>query len=331
MSGGVDSSVAAALLARSGRRVTGVFMRSGVEAGTERRKSCCSADDAYDARRVADALGIPFYALNLASEFGELIEHVVDEYARGRTPNPCVLCNRRLKFGRLFDFAAAVGADAVATGHYARLEHGALRRALDPTKDQSYVLFDLPRERLDRIEFPLGRLTKSEVRRVARDLGLGVSDKPESMDVCFVPDGDLGAFLARRLPLRPGPVVTADGTVVGTHAGAARYTIGQRRGLGVALGRPAYVTRVRARTNTVVVGDAEALMARTFRVRRLNWLIDPPYPSRALVQIRAHQEPRAAVIDADRVRFEAPVRAITPGQAAVFYDGDRLLGGGWID
>lgn len=328
MSGGVDSSVAALLLVRRGLSVTGVFMRHGVTASG---RGCCSADDAYDARRVADTLGIPFYALNLSEEFGRMIDGVVAEYARGRTPNPCIQCNRQIKFGRLFDFAAAVGAGAVATGHYARMEGGALYRAADRAKDQSYVLFDLPRERLERIDLPIGGLTKPEVRALARQAGLPVSEKPESMDLCFVPDGDLGGFLASRLPMEEGSLVTADGTQVGRHSGAARFTVGQRRGLGVALGRPAYVTRVEAATNTVVVGGPEALMGRALRLGRTNWLVDPPERLRAEVQIRAHTPARPAWVEGGQVTFDEPVRAITPGQAAVFYQEDRVLGGGWIE
>lgn len=321
MSGGVDSSVAAALLKRRGRDVTGAFMRHGVP-GNDR--GCCSLDDAYDARRVADRLGIPFYALNLEDEFGALVDRVVDEYAHGRTPNPCILCNRDLKFGRLFDFAAAIGAETVATGHYARLEGGALRRGLDADKDQSYVLFDL--DRLDAIEFPLGGLRKDEVRAIAREEGLPVSEKRESQDVCFVPDGDMGAFLAARTAMRAGDIVTEGGEVVGRHDGAARFTVGQRRGLGVALGRPVYVVRVDTESNTVVVGEDPA--SRGCVLRDARWLVEPR--SRADVQVRYRHRPAPATIDGDAVRFDAPVRAVTPGQAAVFYDGDRVLGGGWI-
>lgn len=321
MSGGVDSSVSALLLRRAGCDVTGVFMRHGVP-GNDR--GCCSFDDAYDARRTADRLGIPFYSLNLEAEFGALVDRVVDEYAGGRTPNPCILCNRDLKFGRLFDFADAIGAATVATGHYARLEGGVLRRGLDADKDQSYVLFDV--ERLDRVEFPVGALRKDEVRTLAREAGLPVGDKPDSQDVCFVPGGDMGAFLSARTPMAPGDIVTGDGAVVGRHEGAARFTVGQRRGLGVAMGRPVYVRRVDTATNTVVVGDDPH--SRGCTLRDVRWLA-PPRP-RADVQVRYRHAAAPATIEGVEVRFDAPVRAVTPGQAAVFYDGDRVLGGGWI-
>lgn len=329
LSGGVDSAVAALLLKRSGIRVTGAFMSNGVRVETRNEKSCCSVDDAYDARRVADALEIPFYALNFEDGFAKLIDTFVGEYQRGRTPNPCVLCNRLLKFGRMFDFADAVGADAVATGHYARVDATGLRRAADPAKDQSYMLFNVPRERLARIELPLGALSKPRVREIAREAGLPVMDKPDSMGVCFIPDGDLEGFLSARTAMRPGEV-RAEGGVVGTHGGFQRFTLGQRRGLGVAMGEPRYVTRIEPEENAVYLGPPEELMASRFEVGDVNWLVDPSDPQAAEIQIRYRGRAHPGRIAGSVVELNAPARAITPGQAAVFYDGPRVLGGGWI-
>ncbi|MDD4890249.1 MAG: tRNA 2-thiouridine(34) synthase MnmA [Phycisphaerae bacterium] len=354
MSGGVDSSVAAALLREAGHDVVGVFMCMNAPfpqrtADAPLRQSCCSPQDSADARAVCARLGVPFYVLNFQDEFAGLVDYFVDEYNRGRTPNPCVLCNSRLKFGRLLDYAATIGADAVATGHYARVvatEAGPrLARAADDSKDQSYVLFDLPRQTLARVVLPLGDWAKADVRAKASAIGLAVSDKPDSQDICFVPDGDYGSLVEARRPgaVRPGDVLDAAGKVVGRHRGYQHYTIGQRRGLGIAAGSPIYVTAIDAAANTVTVGPAEALLRRSLTCSQMNWHIDAgeiasePFLVRAWVKIRYKATPATAtvrVIGAGRasVEFDRPVAAVTPGQAAVFYDDAGLvLGGGWID
>jgi tRNA-specific 2-thiouridylase len=347
MSGGVDSSVAALLLKREGRDVVGVFMRSGVAApgGAERARTCCGVADAYDARRVADALGVPFYVLDFEEDFRKLIDGFCDAYDRGATPNPCILCNRDLKFGRLLAYADTVGAGAVATGHYARREardgRVLLRRGADAAKDQSYVLFPLSQDQLGRTRFPLGDLTKAEVRSLAREAGLPVMDKPESMEICFVPGDDYRALLRERIPgrIREGELRHVDGRVLGRHPGHQFFTIGQRHGLGVALGEPAYVVRIDPATNTVVLGGAEGLLSGGCTVRDVVWGIAPPTPGserKAAVQIRSQHRAAPAVVtalDGDRaaVRFGSPQRAVTPGQAAVFYEGEVVLGGGWIE
>jgi tRNA-specific 2-thiouridylase len=347
MSGGVDSSVAALLLKRQGHEVVGVFMRNGAArpGDAERARSCCGAGDAHDARRVADALGIPFYVLDFEDAFRRLIDGFCAAYDRGQTPNPCILCNRDLKFGRLLATADAAGAVGVATGHYARVERRGdrfrLRRGADAAKDQSYVLFPLSQAQLARTQFPLGGLSKPEVRALAREAGLPVMDKPESMEICFVPEDDYRTVLRERIPdrLREGDLRHRDGRLLGRHPGHQFFTVGQRHGLGVALGEPAYVVRIDAATNTVVLGGADDLMAGTCTVREVVWGVDPPAPGAALgasVQIRSQHRAAPAVVTAlggDRagVRFEAPQRAVTPGQAAVFYDGDAVMGGGWIE
>jgi len=360
MSGGVDSSVAAHLLKEQGCAPVGVFMRSGVtlreDAGSPGRVGmprCCSAEDASDARRVAGQLDIPFYVLNFAADFERLIDHFCAEYGRGRTPNPCILCNRDMKFGRLFEYADALGARCVATGHYARVEWEAgpgapgLKRGLDRDKDQSYVLFPLPPERLERVRLPLGEMTKGEVREIARDLGLAVRDKPESQEICFV-TGTIGDLIRQRRPdlVRPGPILDLEGNELGRHDGIVRFTIGQRRGLGIALGEPRYVVAIRPETAAVVVGPAEALNRAGLVAEDVVWHERvPAEPIRAEVQIRyQHAAAPAWVTRLDsssdagepvrpgraEVRFDEPQRAVTPGQAAVFYRDDRVLGGGWI-
>jgi tRNA-specific 2-thiouridylase len=352
MSGGVDSSVAACLLLEQGYEVIGLFMRSGVQAPPPEpggpgdalgrvRQGCCSVSDAADARFVAGMLGVPFYSLNFEQEFEEIIDYFAAEYERGRTPNPCVVCNTKLKFGRLYDYADAVGARYVATGHYARIEthdgRKRLCRGVDQAKDQSYVLFDLPRTGLDRVLFPIGGLAKEQVRAEAQRFGLPVSHKPDSVEICFVPDRDYARVVRARRPdaFRPGDVLDRDGNVVGRHRGVAHYTIGQRRGLGIAAGQPIYVTDVDAATNTVTVGDADALRARGLLANRANFLVDMPETFRATAKIRyLHQDAPATVErigeNAVRVTFDEPQRAVTPGQAVVFYDGEVVLGGGWI-
>ncbi len=354
MSGGVDSSVAAALLRDQGWDVVGLFMRNGAhrEDGVPLSGSCCSLSDANDARRVAGRLGIPFYSVNFAQAFARLMDHFAEEYHRGRTPNPCVLCNRDLKFGLLLEYATGVGAEAVATGHYARRDEVGgsprLRTALDTDKDQSYVLFPLSPAQLARTRFPLGELRKPEVRAIAHDLGLPTAAKKESMEICFVPNDDYRAFLVERdrtginpAPERPpGRFLGTDGRVLGSHFGVQFYTVGQRRGLGLALGRPAYVVRLDPERNEVVVGFEEDLLAPGLVAREMNWTsIAPPAPGSVrdcAVKIRARSPgvPASFGVRADggvAARFAEPQRAVTPGQAAVFYDGDVVLGGGWID
>lgn len=345
MSGGVDSSTAAYLLRRQGHQVVGLFMRTGVEVAEESgRRRCCSLADAEDARRVAHQLDIPFYVLNCKADFDRLIEGFCAEYARGRTPNPCIHCNTEIKFGKLLRYAHALGARHVATGHYARVEQQrggrwGLRRGVDRRKDQSYFLFALSQEQLSRALFPLGGMTKEEVREVARRAGLPVQEKPESQDICFVPGASYRSLLRERLgPPRPGRLVDLSGRLLGEHPGCEGFTIGQRRGLGIAVGEPYYVVAIDPETNTVVVGPQEALYARTCYVRRLLWgaLAGLRLPRPAQVQIRYQHRAAPALIcpsgrDEVGIRFEEPQRAITPGQAAVFYQDDLVLAGGWLD
>jgi len=349
MSGGVDSSVAAHLLRQEGDAPVGVFMRSGVTVtdGDTGAPRCCSADDAADARRVAARLGIPFYVLNFAADFEQLIDHFCAEYGRGRTPNPCVLCNRDLKFGRLFQYADRLQIPYIATGHYARImrEGGRwrLKRGLDRTKDQSYFLSLVPPERLERIRLPLGEMTKAEVRTRARDLDLPVRDKPESQEICFV-TGTVGDLIRQRRPdlVRPGPILDPDGRELGRHEGIVHFTIGQRRGLGIAVGEPRYVLAIRPEDAAVVVGPVEALRSEGLEAEDVVWH-DPPETGRTVraeVQIRYRHAaapasvtrlaPDAAGAERASVRFDTPQPAVTPGQAAVFYRGDEVIGGGWI-
>jgi tRNA-specific 2-thiouridylase len=339
MSGGVDSSVAALLLKEAGHDVVGVFMRNGVSgAGPAAAKSCCSASDAKDARTVADRLGVPFYAVDYAQEFGRLIDHFANQYRQGRTPNPCVLCNQDLKFGHLFSLAKAVEAETVATGHYARVEAGRLLRSRDQDKDQTYYLFGVDREALGRVRFPLGDLTKAEVRERAAAAGLCTADKVESMEICFVTSGDYRDVVrARGGAGKAGVFLDVEGRVLGRHEGVSGFTVGQRRGL-PALGRPPYVKEIRAETGAVVLCEREGLLADQALVEGVNWLVEPATGGlEADVKVRArspvtpaevlpdHQDPSRA-----QVRFRQPVAAVTPGQAAVFYRGDLVLGGGWI-
>jgi tRNA-specific 2-thiouridylase len=360
MSGGVASSVAAALLLREGHEVVGCFMRLGSPGdrfdellpaegeacvggeGRSRHQGCCSLNDAADARAVAARLGVPFYVCNFKREFGRIIDYFVDEYEAGRTPNPCVRCNDWLKFGRLHEYARQIDAEFVASGHYARIERSEtgsrLLRGLDPVKDQSYVLFGTPRDRLDRMLLPVGAHRKDEIRMLARELDLPVFDKPDSQEICFVPDGDYPGLIERRRPgaLRRGPVVDDAGDVVGEHGGHQHFTIGQRRGLGLAFGRPVYVVGKDPETNTVHVGPREALSAVGCNAREANWHVEPPCEWESCeAQIRSHARPvparvRATAPGCMEVRFREPQIAVAPGQAVVCYDGAVVLGGGWI-
>lgn len=337
LSGGVDSSVAALLLQEAGHEVVAVFMRNGVSAPSSKVGSCCSASDARDAARVADKLGIPFYAMDYALEFAAIMEDFVDEYRKGRTPSPCVLCNQDLKFGHLFELADALRADAVATGHYARIEDGALLRPKDRRKDQSYFLFGIRKEELSRILFPLGSLEKDEVRALARKAGLSTADKAESMEVCFIPSNDYRDLLRETGGMSPGRFVSTDGKDLGAHEGYEAFTIGQRRGL-PALGSPRYVIAIRAETKEVVLGQREALLRKNAVLARVNWLIEEPKRGErftASVQIRARHAAAPALLEFLgggnlRVDFAEAQEAVTPGQAAVLYQGERVIAGGWL-
>ncbi len=369
MSGGVDSSLAAALLLERGYDVVGVFMRLGspgesvgelIDGGAcDPRKirigkqGCCSVGDAGDARLVAAQLGIPFYVCNFRDDFGRIIDYFVDEYAQGRTPNPCVRCNDWLKFGKLHEYAQQIGAEVVASGHYARIADGQLRRGRDGSKDQSYVLFGAPRARLGSMLLPIGDLLKTETRAMAEARGLPVFDKPDSQEICFVPDNDYAGLLERRRPelAGAGAILSVEGEVLGEHQGAHRFTIGQRRGLGIAAERPLYVIEKDTEANTVTVGGADALLSGGALAAESNWLVDPDRfedwtPCLAQIRYNSSAVPaRVRVIpDLDaptpsgrtgafEVRFEHPQRAVAPGQAAVLYshsDPDLVLGGGWI-
>jgi len=361
MSGGVDSSTAALILKQQGHEVVGCSMqlwdyrRNPVRDGSHLVGSCCSTDDVYDARRVAERLGFPFYVLNLQEEFQKrVIQPFMGNYLAGRTPSPCILCNSFLKFDKLMNFAEQVGIECVATGHYARIEFAEgdgyrLLKGKDPAKDQSYYLFELTQKQLARTRFPVGDLTKPQVRELARDHGLETAFKHESQEICFVPDRDYAGFIQRhaeevdpdlgrqaRAAARPGPIVTKDGTVVGQHSGIHHFTVGQRKGLGIGHPRPLYVLRLDLGRNAVVVGYKEDVYSRGLVAERLNWISGtaPTGPLRACVKIRArHPEAEARIeIEAGEasVLFDSPQMAVTPGQAAVFYEGDRVLGGGWI-
>ena len=346
MSGGVDSSVAAYLMLRDGWRCVGATMRlyRNEDLGLERYRPCCSLEDAEDARAVADRLGIPHYVMNFTELFSTaVIDRFVRAYEAGETPNPCIDCNRYLKFDRLLRRARELGLDCVVTGHYARIERAGdrwlLRRAVDRAKDQSYVLYAMTQDQLAHTRFPLGGMTKEQTRAVAAEQGFGNARKRDSQDICFVPDGDYAAFLERRTgkTYPVGDVIDRAGHVLGQHRGAVRYTIGQRRGLGLAFDRPMYVCGKDMARNTVTLGPAEALYRRAITVGDVNWIAFPALaaPHRAAVQTRYHQTPQMALLEPRpdgcvRVTFDEPVRAAAPGQAAVFYDGDLVLGGGTI-
>jgi len=364
MSGGVDSSVAAHLLQEQGHEVIGLFMRHGHTVEPEsptgeatscllplaeprsNKQGCCSASDAVDARRVADQMDIPFYALDFEEEFGRIMDYFVDEYVEGRTPNPCVMCNNWLKFGRLTSYADSVGAEYVASGHYARLvpasqskEPPALLRGRDKGKDQSYVLFGVERKTLSRMLLPVGDYTKPQIRDLARKIGLRVAEKRDSQEICFVGRNDYAKFVQNRIGNadRGGEIVMTDGTVVGHHGGIEHFTIGQRKGLGVALGEPRFVVRIEPEERRVVIGQREELGRHELTAARGNWLIDTPTePLKCTVKIRYLSTPapaRVEPLDGNRfvVRFNEPQRGVAPGQAVVCYDEDRVLGGGWIE
>lgn len=349
MSGGVDSSVAAALLKEQGHDVIGVTLNVWPEASPAeadaRHSACCSLDSVEDARRVADRLGVPHYTLNFRDVFDRtVIQNFVEEYASGRTPNPCVRCNRFVKFEALLAKALSWGADYLATGHYARVGRSAdgrytLRKAVDGSKDQSYALYSLTQEQLAHALFPLGEMEKAETRRLAAELGLVTAEKPESQEICFVSDDDYAAFLRRRLPATacPGPIRNREGAVLGTHPGVAFFTVGQRRGLGVAAGRPLYVVEIVPEENAVVVGELEEVYSHGLVAEDVNWVsIEEPEEAvrvDARIRYRASEVPARARVCADGalvVEFDEPQRAVSPGQAVVLYQGDLVVGGGTI-
>ena len=347
MSGGVDSSVAAALLARQGHDVIGLSMQlyDQRDGGATTFGSCCTIDDLHDARRVAARLGIPHYIVNFERQFDEhVVSNFIREYSAGRTPIPCVHCNGDLKFATLAARAAAFGATAVATGHYARVERDTggtyvLKRGLDPAKDQSYFLFTLDQAQLAQAVFPVGDLDKTAVRERARELGLPVAEKPDSHEICFVADGDHTAFLERHGKM-PGEGVVRDvsGRAIGRHEGVHRFTVGQRKGLGLSSPVPLYVVGLDAGTNSVTVGPRDALQRDSLSASQVNWVSgrEPVPGTRITAQIRyRHREAAAAVtpLPNDRVlvAFDEPQTAVAPGQAVVFYDGDVVVGGGWIE
>ena len=367
MSGGVDSSVAAHLLLEQGHDIIGVFMRHGEESASaceldsgeanpllpllqnraDHKQGCCSASDAEDARKVADKLSIPFYALNLQKDFSRIIDYFVDEYTIGRTPNPCVMCNNWIKFGRLFDYADSIDAEYVATGHYARLVHDQqnqirLARGIDGTKDQAYVLFGIEQKYLSRMLLPVGGFPKTEIREIAAGISLRVADKKDSQEICFVTSGHHGDFVRQRrgeIDLS-GEIITTDGTVVGRHDGIENYTVGQRKGLGVALGTPHYVVKINRDSHQVVLGSHDELGKTSLQADRTNWLItpEPEQSFRCQAQIRYNSAPQDATASIGelngeqilQVTFDQPVHGIAPGQAVVCYDGEMVIGGGWI-
>jgi len=359
MSGGVDSSTVAALLVRQGHKIVGMTMQLWNQrrlpelvpenAGHGR---CCSLDDVYDARRVAEQVGIPYYVVNFERQFEEqVVAPFVAEYLAGRTPIPCTLCNNYIKFDRFLEMADAVGAHFIATGHYARVRHDEvsgryrLLRARDHAKDQTYFLFGLTQKQLARTMFPLGDMVKPEVRDLAREMDLAVASKDDSQEICFVPNGDYAAFLNAYLKdkgmepqARRGEIVTTDGRAIGEHRGIHHFTVGQRKGLGIAAREPLYVISTDARTQRVVVGGSDDLLCGRFLARQVNWIsiaaLDAPVRAQVKIRNKHAAAPAtlrpAAEADCVEVVFDQPQRAVTPGQGAVFYDGDLVLGGGWI-
>lgn len=348
MSGGVDSSTAAWILKEKGFEVIGATMCIGVRDRAQGEVArCCGLSDIEDARRVSLQVGIPFYVFEMREEFErEVIDYFCSEYEKGRTPNPCILCNEKMKFGSFLTRALEMGADYVATGHYARLDldqdRGGyiLRKGIDRGKDQSYVLFSLKQDQLGHTLFPLGEMRKEEVRKIAHDQGLRVHDKPESQEVCFIPDRSYHSFLKERLrqKVEPGPILDRKGRILGKHKGIPFYTVGQRRGLRMPAEKPFYVVGIDKAKNAIIVGEEDEVYGDTFTVNSVNWIQSPEtvWPIPCNVQIR-YNHPGAEALLSLRgegelvVRFRSPQKAITPGQAAVFYDGDRVIGGGWIE
>jgi tRNA-specific 2-thiouridylase len=360
MSGGVDSSAVAAMLSRSGETVVGLTLQlwdqtrlAGKHGIPEAPKAgrCCSLDDVYDARRVAEHLGIPYYVVNHQERFEEaVVRPFVEEYLAGRTPIPCSLCNDHLKFDQLLQTARSIGAERIATGHYAVNEYDAargrwiLKRPADRSKDQTYFLFGLTQEQLSRTLFPLARMTKPEVRAAARSAGLALAEKPDSQEICFIPGGDYKQFLTayleeqgRTMPETEGDLVTASGEVVGHHEGISNFTVGQRKGLGVSSPSPLYVLNIDPASHRVTIGADAELATKTLRARRLNWISIPALtgPMRVQAKIRHRHEPAWATLEPAGegevvATFDEPQRAVTPGQSAVFYGNDEVVGGGWI-
>lgn len=346
MSGGVDSSVAAYLLKEQGYEVIGLFMRTGVhteEVIESRKKGCCSAVDAGDARCVADRLDIPFYALDFEKDFAKIMDYFSDEYLAGRTPNPCVVCNNWLKFGKLWSYGKQLEADYIATGHYAQILHKdgeyQLHKGLDHQKDQSYVLAGLRRNLLPKLLFPIGGYRKEDVREIARKANLGLAEKPDSVEICFVPNNDHASFIDKHRPDRQSAGVIKDeqGNILGKHDGIENFTIGQRKGFGFGSSSRRYVLDIVPGNNDVIIGDREELLACGLVADQVNWLVDAPkdQPLRCEAKIRYRHTAATATVTADHgntafVEFDEPQNAVTPGQAVVFYDGDRVLAGGWI-